>query len=109
MKKHRAKITAFFAAIAILCTALVASAQARVVIQVRTAEGSPSEAEVTLVPEQGGPSHSCRTSGGTCTIPRVPGGRYIVTATPTGGGEAPLPRRVPIPPTSEITISVTLR
>ena len=90
--------------------AAVAVAQATVLVQVRDASGQPAEATVTLTPEGSGTGPvSCRTSGGTCRIPRVPAGRYVVTAQPLGSGRPPIPRPVPIPPANEVTVSVTLR
>lgn len=108
MKTLRASLLAALAFVTVLGLAAVALAQTTVVIHVRTVNGSPGEARVTLTPEGGGAPHACTTSGGTCRMP-VPPGTYVVTAEPTGGGQPPIPRPVPIPPTSEVTVSVTLR
>jgi hypothetical protein len=97
--------------VAVLTVAVVpgvAIAQTVVVVHVRTADGSPGEARVTLTPEGGGAPHACTTSGGTCRM-SIPPGTYVVTAEPTAGGRPPIPRPVPIPPTGEVTVSVTLR
>lgn len=107
MKKLRIRSIAALVLIGILGIAAAALAQTMVVIHVRTASGSPGNARVTLTPEGGGAPHACTTSGGTCRMP-VPPGRYVVTAEPSGGGRSPIPRPVPIPPTSEVTVSVTL-
>ena len=101
-----------FAALLVASTlvAAVAFAQAAVVVQVRDASGSPAEATVTLTPEGSGAGPvSCRTTSGTCRIPRVPAGRYVVSAQPIAEGRPPIPRPVPIPPGGEVTVSVTLR
>ena len=90
--------------------AAVALAQAAVVVQVRNASGDPAEATVTLTPEGGGAGPvSCRTTRGSCRIPGVPAGRYVVTAQPIAEGQPPIPRPIPIPPGGEVTVSVTLR
>ncbi len=107
MKKLRVTLLAALVLTAVLGIAAAALAQTTVVVHVRIASGAPGEARVTLTPEGGGAPHACTTSGGTCRMP-VPPGRYVVTAEPTGGGHAPIPRPVPIPPTSEVTVSVTL-
>lgn len=109
MNPHRSTLVAALSFVAILAIALVALAQTVVVVHVRTVSGTPGEAQVTLTPEGGGAPHSCRTTRGTCRIASVPPGRYVVTAQPSGEGQPPIPRPVPIPPTSEVTISVTLR
>lgn len=96
--------------VALTLVAAVAAAQAAVVVQVRDVSGAPAEATVTLTPEDSGTGPvSCRTSRGTCRIPDVPAGRYIVTAQPIASGRSPIPRPVPIPPGGEVTVSVTLR
>lgn len=84
-------------------------AQATILVQVHGAEGSPGEATVTLTPEGGGNAYSCRTTNGTCRLPSVPAGRYVVTAQPISGGRAPIARPIPIPPRGDVTVSVTLR
>ncbi|HEY8430017.1 MAG TPA: carboxypeptidase-like regulatory domain-containing protein [Sandaracinaceae bacterium] len=102
-------LLSLLALLTVLAVAAVAVAQTAVVVHVRTASGGPGEARVTLTPEGGGTSHSCRTTRGTCRIASVPPGRYVVTAEPAGEGRPPEPRAVPIPPSTEVTISVTLR
>lgn len=110
MSQLRAKLLGAFASFVMLAATAVALAQAVVVVQVRTAAGQPGEAVVTLTPEgsQGAP-HTCRTRAGTCRLSNVPPGMYVVTAEPTAGGQAPVPRRVPVVAGGEVTISVTLR
>ncbi len=93
----------------LLLVAAVAQAQAAVVVRVRTVDGAPGEATVTLSPQGDGAPRSCRTVEGTCRIEGVPAGRYVVTAEPIAGGRAPIPRPLPIPPSGEVTVSVTLR
>jgi len=108
MTRTRTLLSAL-ALLAVTLCGSVAYAQATVVVQVRTAEGEPAEATVTLTPREGGAPYSCRTSNGTCRMSGVPAGRYIVTAQPISGGRAPIPRPIPIPPGGEVTVSVTLR
>jgi hypothetical protein len=103
------KLLSALAFVALTLCAAVAYAQAAVVVQVRTAQGEPAEATVTLTPQEGGGRHSCRTTDGTCRMSNVPAGRYVVTAQPISGGRAPIPRPIPIPPGGEVTVSVTLR
>ena len=97
------------ALLAILVWAAPAFADTEVVIRVTAPGGGTAEATVTLTPEQGGQAYSCQTSSGTCRIHNVPAGRFVVTARPSGQGESPLPRVVPIPPNTEVTVSVALR
>jgi hypothetical protein len=86
-----------------------ALAQTVVVVNVRGADGALADARVTLTPEAGGQGSSCRTAGGTCRLSGIAPGRYVVTAEPSGAGQPPIPRPVPIPPGSEVTVHVTLR
>lgn len=112
LRPHRCSSTgpvSFVLALLLTATAAVAVAQPRVTVRVRTADGRPGEARVILTPEGGGAPRSCRTSSGTCHIPSVPPGRYVVTAEPLGEGRAPTARPVPVPPTGEVTVSVTLQ
>mgnify|MGYP001628120731 CR=1 FL=1 len=109
MPRHLPRLLALASLLAIALTAAVVHAQAAVVVRVRTAEGAPGEATVTLTPQGDGAPMSCRTSSGTCRIAGVPAGRYVVTAEPIAGGRAPIPRPLPIPPAGEVTVSVTLR
>src|SRR5262249_42321104 len=93
----------------VIAQAAPAFADTEVIVRVTAPSGGSAEATVILTPEQGGQAYSCQTSGGTCRIHGVPAGRFVVPARPTAGGEAPLPRVIPIPPNSEVTVSVALR
>ena len=104
---NRARVITLF--LASLVWAAPAFADTEVVIRVTAPGGGSAEATVTLTAEQGGQAFSCQTSGGTCRIHNVPAGRFVVTARPTGEGQAPLPRVVPVPPNSEVSVSVALR
>lgn len=109
MTHLRARLLAFLTCFALLTGATVAFAQTTVVtVQVRNAAGGPADATVTLTRE-GAASHSCQTRAGTCRIPGVPPGMYVVSARPTGEGRPPEPRSVPVVAGGEVTISVTLR
>jgi hypothetical protein len=103
------QLAALALALAVAIVPALALAQARVQVRVRTADGGPGEARVTLTPEGGGAPHSCRTTGGACSMEGLASGRYVVTAEPLAGGRAPIPRPVLIPPAGEVTVSVTLR
>lgn len=92
----------------LLSVSLVAGAQSRVVVEVRTPAGEVADGRVTLEPEGGGKSFSCTTRRGQCTLEGVPGGRYIAKLEPNQG-EAPAPRRVMIPPSGEVTVHVPTR
>ena len=81
----------------ILASSASAQAGATVEVTVTGADGSPSEAEVTLSPRGGGPARSCQTREGRCSIAGVPTGRYVVRATPRGAGAAPLAQVVWVP------------
>lgn len=108
--RHRPWLLAVLAAFLSLWVAAVAFAQGtRVIVSVRTADGRSGEATVTLTPEGGGAPRSCRTSGGTCQLSEVPPGRYVVTAEPRSEGRPPIARPVPVPPGTEVRISVTLQ
>jgi len=82
----------------------VAEAQARVRVQVRG-----GEATVTLTAESGGGTYSCRTQNGSCVIDGVSTGPYVASAEPTGAARAPLPRRVMVGGSGEVTVHLRLR
>jgi hypothetical protein len=84
----------------------MAAAQATVVIYVFTADGDPGEARVTLT--EGHSTYTCQTHRGSCQIPSVRRGNYVVSAHPLAGGQPPIPRMVPVVP-GTVTVSVTLR
>jgi hypothetical protein len=92
----------------LLVTSSPASAQATVSVRVTAPRGGPGEAEVTLT-APGGERYGCTTRSGRCRIASVPGGRYVVTAAPTRGGQRPGPREVVIPPSGEVSLIVSLR
>jgi len=96
------------AALALVATLLLAvpAALADAVVQVRlvSQSGQPVEGTVTVSPAAGG-TYSCRTQGGTCTIPNVPGGRATVTVAPAQGAP-PRPRPVMIPPSGRVSLIV---
>src|SRR5688572_25687306 len=100
MKRLRVPIAAAFFVLATLFVA-GASADSTAIVHVRTLAGDDAEAVVTLTPVGGGSPLSCRTTRGTCRIAGVRGGNYIVTAEPTARGEAPVPRRLLLPPEGE--------
>lgn len=94
--------------LSLLAVPLVAVAQSRVIVEVRTPSGEAADGKVTLEPVGGGKSFSCTTTRGQCTLDGVPGGRYLAKLAPSTG-EAPEPRRVMIPPAGEVTVHVPTR
>lgn len=114
MHQPRTRLALLFAAVltalaTMLAGTALAQTQVQVVVQVRDAERRPAEATVTLTPQAGGQAYTCRTSGGTCRIPGVRPGTYVVTAQPTGPGSPPTPTTVPIVPSESMNVYVTLR
>jgi hypothetical protein len=95
-------------ALCLLTLPLVALAQSRVIVEVKTPSGEAADGKVTLEPVDGGRSYSCTTTRGQCTLEGVPGGRYVATLTPKEG-EPPAPRRVMIPPAGEVTVHIPTR
>ncbi len=93
---------------AVLCTASVALAQARVVVEVRTPAGAHADGHVTLMRKDDGRTFSCTTRGGTCRIAGVPGGLYMAILEPTQGRKPPT-RQVMIPPGGTVTLRVATR
>lgn len=80
-----------------------AAAQARVLIELRAADGEVRDATVELVPADGGEPLRCTTSNGKCSLEGVAGGRYRARVV-VEGEESPRPRRVMIPPNGEVTV-----
>ncbi|MBX3271278.1 MAG: carboxypeptidase regulatory-like domain-containing protein [Sandaracinaceae bacterium] len=76
-----------------------ASAQegAAVHVEVTDATARPADARVILRAQEGGAAYECVTRNGSCTISNVAPGQYVVSATPSGEGRAPVPRVVPVP------------
>ena len=112
MSRRRAHTPPFLALLLVMGLAAVALAQdsARVSVSVSGGDGAPTDATVTLTPQEGGPSVSCRTSQGRCEIANVPRGRYVVTAAPTTSGQPPLPQVVWVPPrVPSVDVRVRLR
>jgi hypothetical protein len=90
--------------------ATTALADALVVVQVRTPEGTATDGEVVLTSrEPGGATYRCTTQAGECRIDGVQGGRYVATFTPGAGGESPPPKPVMIPPSGRVTLVVSTR
>ncbi len=100
------------ALLACLLVAIPAFADALVIVEVRTPDGSAAEGTVTLETRGGQPgarrSYSCTTSGGACRLDQVAGGMYTVRFVPTEG-EAPAPRPAVIPPEGRVTLHVAAR
>lgn len=100
-------LIALFAVLPVL-SPTTAVAQARVIVEVRGAEGAADGLSVELSPADGGRSFRCTTSKGKCSIDGVPGGRYRAKIIREGEG-GPRPRRVMIPPSGEVTVVLPAR
>lgn len=87
---------------------LWASAQAAVRVEVRDPDGSSRDGRVTLTSE-GGQVSTCETRGGSCVLPGVAGGRYVLRFASNEGGDPPEPRTVMIPPSGSVTLRVSTR
>ncbi|NLE48031.1 MAG: carboxypeptidase regulatory-like domain-containing protein [Sandaracinaceae bacterium] len=100
-------LIALFAVLPVL-SPTTAVAQARVIVEVRGAEGAADGLTVELSPADGGRSFRCTTSKGKCSIDGVPGGRYRAKIIREGEG-GPRPRSVMIPPSGEVTVVLPAR
>lgn len=92
----------------VVASSAVASAQARVVVEVRNPGGTVAEGEIVLTSSEG-TTFTCRTQNGVCEISEVPGGQYVATLRPSSGEAAPPPRTVMIPPSGPVTLRVSTR
>jgi hypothetical protein len=83
-----------------------ASAEARVEVELKDADGKPAEGEVSLHKKDGAQIASCKTSSGKCEMTGVPGGNYEVRVQPAKG-EPPKARSAMIPPegTAKLIVS----
>ncbi len=95
------------AALLSLSWASPASADAKVMVQVRSASGASVEGTVLLT-SAGGDKFRCQTAGGRCQISAVPGGRYVVLFQPKKG-EPTAPRKVMIPPSGDVKLTVAAK
>lgn len=97
------------AALLSLSWASVAFADAKVMVQVRSASGASTEGTVLLTSTAGDNKRfRCQTTGGTCQIPAVPGGRYVVQFQPKKG-DLTAPRKVMIPPSGDVKLTVAAK
>lgn len=85
-----------------------ALADALVVVEVRGPDGTVRDGQVTLRPASGGDPRVCQTTNGSCRIPDVPGGRYVVEFAPASG-DAPPTRTAMIPPDGTVNLHVAAR
>ena len=91
-----------------LLAASTALADARVLVQVRSASGGNVDGTVVLTSTADRKTFSCRTAGGRCVITGVPGGRYVARFQPAKGQPA-APRKVMIPPSGEVKLTVAAK
>lgn len=111
LPRTRRRLRAALATLVMFASTMLASAaraQARVVAEVRAEQG-PAEGQVVLEAVGEARRFTCETQGGACTMEGVPGGRYIVSFVPRGGGEGPAPRPVVVPPEGRVTLRVSAR
>ena len=84
-------------------------ADARVLVRVSAPGGGVVDGVVSLSSKGDSKKRfRCRTSGGRCTIHRVPGGTYYVVFTP-GNGKPTSARKVVIPPKGDVQLRVAAR
>jgi hypothetical protein len=80
-----------------------ALADATVVVDLKTAEGSPVDGTVEL--KKGDAKFRCTTQKGHCEIKGVPGGMYTVEVS-QADKPSPKPKTVMIPPSGEVKLIV---
>ncbi len=98
--RTRATLLALVAWCALTSSAL---AEATVIVELKTAEGSPAEGTVEL--KKGDTKFRCSTQQGRCEIKSVPGGMYTVEVS-QGEKPAPKAKSVMIPPSGEVKLIV---
>lgn len=106
--KRPTRVWAVALVVVSLLVAASASADAKVLVQIRSASGASVDGKVTLSPTAGGKAYTCQTASGRCQIGGVPGGRYVVRFQPNKG-EAMPSRKVMIPPSGEVKLSVAAK
>ncbi len=89
-----------------LALAQPASADAVVHVKVHSADNKPVDGRVELSGEGG--KFTCTTSQGSCTMRKVPGGRYVVVFKPRSGA-ATAPKKVMIPPSGKADLHIAAR
>jgi len=98
--RTRATLLALVAWCALTSSAL---AEATVVVELKTADGSPADGTVEL--KKGDTKFQCSTQKGRCEIKAVPGGMYTVGVS-QGDKPAPKAKTVMIPPSGEVKLIV---
>jgi hypothetical protein len=78
-------------------------ADAKVVVELKAKDGSPTDGEVVLT--KGEAKFSCKTQAARCEISAVPGGMYTVEVKQEGK-PSPKPKQVMIPPSGEAKLIV---
>lgn len=87
----------------VLLFASFASADAKVIVELKTPDGASAEGTVEL--KKGDARHSCTTQKGRCEISGVGGGMYTVEVKQEGK-PPPKPKQVMIPPSGEVKLIV---
>ena len=78
-------------------------ADAKVSVELKAKDGSPTDGEVLLT--KGDAKFSCKTKAGQCEISGVPGGMYTVEVKQEGK-PSPKPKQVMIPPSGDTKLIV---
>lgn len=100
-----ARVLIVVAVAAMVSLPTVASAEATVQVQVRSADGEVVDGTVTLRGAEDR-TYSCTTEDGRCTLEDVVGGLYVVTLVRTTG-PSPDPRTVMIAPTGSVDLHIS--
>ena len=87
--------------------AAVALADATLVVELRTKDGSRADGKVALSKPGDSVKRGCTTEAGRCEIKQVPGGLYKVEVT-RGDKPASKPKNVMIPPEGEVKLIVAV-
>ena len=102
------KLRAFTLALVLFTGIGVAAAQAAVDVVVRDSGGQPADGQVTLTGANGTDRFQCQTSGGSCVISGVSGGRYTASFQPATGAAWPA-QTVMIPPAGRVALRINQR
>jgi hypothetical protein len=99
----RARFAVLLASLLWCALAGPALADAKVIVELKTAAGAPTDGTVEL--KKGDARYQCTTQGGRCEISGVPGGLYSAEVT-QAGKPAAKPKSVMIPPSGEVKLIV---
>jgi hypothetical protein len=100
------RVTAILVCALGVALASPAWADAIVNVKVHSADNKPVDGRVELSGDGG--RFTCTTSQGSCTMRKVPGGRYVVVFKPRSGN-ATAPKKVMIPPSGKADLHIAAR